>query len=596
MPDTTPAQLGFVRTIDTCGRTLLEIINHVLDFSKLSFGNKVLETEPVPQTIALEDFDVVDVAEQVLATAFSSYEFKRINDHLDVQKTNSQRSRSDSDSGSLTETMGRNVEVLLQADHRPQGYVIHSDLGAFRRILLNLLGNALKYTHLGHVILRLSLQADEAVAGLETLQISVNDTGIGIATSFLIEMFKPFSQEDEFSAGTGLGLSIVKELTTKMHGTIDVQTRKHQGSCFTVSYPAIVRASRPTLFPGAGSSRDLQGLKFYYYLDPETDSDNSEGASTLLRSSTISHLVNWFGMTLVEAQNADVMITDDTMEHNFPGPILTFCSTTAKYERHRTRRSRPLQFLLTKPFGPLKLGEAMSQCLALSSSISRLQSDTAATGPHISMNSQEVRHASPDGHDESSAASISSTVRNTSNTSNITGGSRRTIKDEQNADNLEELYNLHLGAKARRDSLVRTRTSSNPRPSMFPRTASTRSRRTESIDFTQSDEPDADAGSVSGEGKSNSQVIKSSVPEHVAMSRPEAASEILSSDNIESDDDSDKKKHVLIVEDNPINMMLLVAFAKQHRLTATTAANGQIAYERVRGRARNYDAILMDIK
>lgn len=56
-----------------------------------------------------------------------------------------------------------------------------------------------------------------------------------------------------------------------------------------------------------------------------------------------------------------------------------------------------------------------------------------------------------------------------------------------------------------------------------------------------------------------------------------------------------RKKHILVVEDNPINMMLLVAFAKRKGLAVTTAANGKIAIDRVRDRSQNFDAILMDI-
>lgn len=596
MPSTDATQLGFVRTIDTCGRTLLEIINHILDFSKLSFSNNVLETEVGSQLPTLEDFDVVDVAEQVLSTAFSSYEFKKLNDHLDVQKSDSQRSRSDSDSGSLTETIGRNVEVIVQVEHRSEGYKVCSDLGAYRRILLNLLGNALKYTHLGHVILRLSLLPDDSTPGLAALQIAVTDTGIGIAQSFLVEMFKPFTQEDEFSTGTGLGLSIVKELTSKMHGKIDVKTRKHIGSQFTVSIPIVVSKTEKTLFQNIGHWRDLHRLRFHY---PEPDESDEAGrssvrASQLLRNSTIAHLVSWFGMVLTDVKTAQVLVIDDAQRHfgsyiidNFHGPILTLCSTTAKYEISRSKHSRPLQTFITKPCGPHKLGEVLSQCLALASNISRLDLGVKSPGtPSVLSPAANAWHSS-DYFDSSPSPSMSSTIRESTNKANFTGGTRRSIKEEQEAENLEEMYNIYHTQKTHRRTFTRTRTSSSPVLRINGTDAKAMS-------------TDKVAGgplnpSTSDEQMTNQQDTKQQISEGDNL--PNGTSQSIESTSASSDDEGpSKKKHILIVEDNPINMMLLVAFAKQNHLAATTAGNGKIASERVKERPKNYDAILMDIK
>lgn len=571
---------------------MLEIINHILDFSKLSFGNSVLETEPPIPVVSLEDFDVLDVAEQVVSTAFSSYEFKKINDHLDVQKTNSQQSRSESDSGSLSETIGRNVEVIVQAEHRPQGYTVYSDLGAFRRILLNLLGNALKYTHLGHIILRLSLQAHAETPGLETLEIAVTDTGIGIATPFLIEMFKPFTQEDEFSTGTGLGLSIVKELTTKMHGKIDVKTRKHLGSQFTVSYPAMTHKSQATLFPGAGHRRDLYGVKFHY-LTPDLEAGESARASDLLRSTTIQHLTTWFGMILVEPEAAQILVADDTTQElgrlllqEFQGPLLTLCSTTTKYERSRTRRSSPLQSFLVKPCGPHKLGEGISQCLALASNISRLDSVTMSSFTISNLPSPKTRHDADGFWDDSPPPSMSSTVRDTTNR-NITGGTRRSIQEEQNAENLEDLFNKKYVARNRRESLARRSSTSQAVP-VISRMSTIRS------PVPENGLPDN--GEIR-KGLSEAETAEiDPLEDHPVRPVPHETSTAESLPVSVDSTGQAKKKHILIVEDNPINMMLLVSFAKQHKLTATTAANGKIAFERVRDRPKNYDAILMDIK
>lgn len=588
MPDTTPAQLGFVQTIDTCSRTLLEIINHVLDYSKLSLGNKVLEAEGPPDMIQQEEFDVVEVAEQILSTAFSSYEFKRINDHIDVQKSNSQQSRSDSDSGSLSDFLGRNLEVIIQAAPRPQGYTISSDLGAFRRILLNLLGNALKYTHSGHVIMKIDLIPIEESPGLEQLEICVSDTGIGIASTFLIEMFRPFSQEDNFSTGTGLGLSIVKELCTKMHGKIDVKTTKHVGSKFTLTYPVIYRNPPKTLFPGAGARRDLKSVEFHYLTGTSASNAVEERSTMLLRDSSISHLEDWFGMREVAYDKAQILVTDDTAYEfakndirGFTGPILTLCSTTAKYEQGRRRRSQALQVLVTKPCGPYKLGAALSICLAQASNLSRIDLSHDSLKP---LNSTSSGSSPRDPIDEvpdspgllsapsSPPMSFSSTVRGYENRQNITGGARRSIREEQNEQSLAELYDLHQATKLQGNA------------SWKGQSVQSTNQCNDTGDQLELTEVPVDADHVDS--------VPALVPERSLAEPSELSSS--ASDQPHSDTES-KKHHVLVVEDNVINMMLLVAFAKQHHLAVTTAGNGQVAYQRVKDRSRNFDAILMDI-
>lgn len=586
MAETTPTQLGFVQTIDTCGRTLLDIINHVLDYSKLSFSRTVLPVDAVQTEVQFEDFDLVQVAEQVLSTAFSSYEFKRINDHIEIQKTASQPSQSDSDSGSIAEALGRNVEVLVIAKHRPEGYIVHSDLGAYRRMVLNLLGNALKYTLSGHVTLAIRLRAQSE--GLEELDIIVSDTGIGIATTFLLEMFRPFTQEDAFSAGTGLGLSIVKELCKKLHGKIDVKSQKQKGSVFTITYPVMSRKPRIGLFPGAGNRRDLEGVQFHFLqCDTENETHSKEDtAAGLVRSNTIGLLEKWYGMVEVPIEDAQILVTDDLAQEfdrdvvltHSQLPILTLCSTTAKYEKDRQRRCRTLQSFVTKPCGPNRLGEHISLCLTKAQNITRMGENISnasrQSNSELSMfrdQSEESLHAGI-----SPPSSVSSTVRPLYARlgSNITGGERRSIREEQNEHNLAETYSMSNAARitqklAKLDENDRHANSAN---SMF-----------------------------SGESVTSPKTVQSPSVESDSLSTSESFGQMDGRADIESSatsqivNGSRSKKHILIVEDNSINMMLLVAFAKQKSLTVTTAVNGAIALERVKERKRNYDAILMDI-
>jgi signal transduction histidine kinase len=111
---------------------------------------------------------------------------------------------------------------------------IETDPHKLRQILLNLVGNAVKFTHEGRVEV-------EAVASGETLLLRVHDTGIGIAPEHLERVFEPFWQVDSSKArrvgGTGLGLSITRKLAQLLGGDVEVQSEPGRGSTFTVWLP-----------------------------------------------------------------------------------------------------------------------------------------------------------------------------------------------------------------------------------------------------------------------------------------------------------------------------------------------------------------------
>ena len=204
--------------------------------------------------MAMEDFNVIEVLEQIIQTSYSSYEFKKIGDQIDEHKSASRYEISDTTESNRVIDLVRNVEVIVVSPYRPQGHIVHADRGAFRCIMLNLIGNALRFTIKGHIIISVKFSHSRE-DGLEILNVTVEDTGIGISTSFLDQLFKPFSQESEFSPGTGLGLSIVKELIDRLHGKIAVRSTKGQGSSFNIAYPVLCRPSQRTLSPGDGIQR-----------------------------------------------------------------------------------------------------------------------------------------------------------------------------------------------------------------------------------------------------------------------------------------------------------------------------------------------------
>jgi CheY-like chemotaxis protein/anti-sigma regulatory factor (Ser/Thr protein kinase) len=132
------------------------------------------------------------------------------------------------------------VVVLVSIDPLVD-FSLHVESGAWRRILMNLFANALKYTTRGQVEVSLEMVTDPGEMSnshAQNIRLVVRDTGKGISKEYLQDrLFTPFAQEDTLTEGTGLGLSIVQQLVASLHGSIDVQSNLGIGTCITVTVP-----------------------------------------------------------------------------------------------------------------------------------------------------------------------------------------------------------------------------------------------------------------------------------------------------------------------------------------------------------------------
>lgn len=189
-----PRQREFLQIVSQSASTLLAIVNDILDFSKIEAG--MLKTENLP----------FDVQATLLPTLLA---FKQ-------------------------QAANKGIEFRWElAPGMPRQMV--SDPVRLAQILSNLIGNAVKFTSQGEVVLRLSSQADRQI------QFEIQDTGIGIAPEKLESIFDAFTQADSSTTrnfgGTGLGLSITRKLVAMLGGELEVQSQLDVGSCFTVRLP-----------------------------------------------------------------------------------------------------------------------------------------------------------------------------------------------------------------------------------------------------------------------------------------------------------------------------------------------------------------------
>lgn len=189
----TSDQREFATTIRNSAQALLTIINDILDFSKIEANRLELENA---------SFELRPVLEEV--TELMSQ---------------------------IAEAKG--VELVLRIEPGvPQSLL--GDVGRVRQVLLNLVGNAVKFTAQGHVLI--ALQSESGLTNASAVRISVTDTGIGIPEDKQTLLFKQFSQADASTArkfgGTGLGLAISKRLVEMMGGSMGLKSAPGEGSTF----------------------------------------------------------------------------------------------------------------------------------------------------------------------------------------------------------------------------------------------------------------------------------------------------------------------------------------------------------------------------
>lgn len=231
-------EAGLVNSIATCGKTLLDTLNHVLDFSKINnLGSghlrkgakhsKVisLSSDSMESLNMTASVDLPILVEEVVDAVATGHNFKSLprkqqDDAILVGKD----SRGAPESGT-----DHPVSILLDISPRAS-WMVKTQPGALRRIVMNLFGNSLKYTALGFVLVSVRAQEISGDSRIDVL-IRVTDTGKGMSEDFQQNrLFVPFSQEDSFQPGTGLGLSIVKQIVDSLGGTLEVKSEQDKGT------------------------------------------------------------------------------------------------------------------------------------------------------------------------------------------------------------------------------------------------------------------------------------------------------------------------------------------------------------------------------
>ncbi|KAI9094293.1 hypothetical protein DFS34DRAFT_651980 [Phlyctochytrium arcticum] len=380
------SQEVFVSTIESCGKSLLGIVNNVLDVAKRSGARKAL---------SVKDIDLFGLLQEVM--------------------------------DAMTATVDPEVELLLNVQVPPDIRHVRSDPNAIRQTLINLVGNSLKFTERGFVQVKVStlntphphrdLSAEEStLATTANLRFEVIDTGSGISPAFLPHLFKPFSQENPMKQGAGLGLLLTRYMVESLGGLLTVESTLHSGTRFyfdvrmevlslgwdrTAAIHMAREASVESVGGSAGTTGDghddgvaedwallrLEGIPVTVQLGNQKLADTLMGTlerwelpvsstpfdPTAPPSSPQDHhivIVDWTSPLLAQClapPSIPSSSSQPSSSRNKPPAIhillissLAQHAQSSEYLRHHLRNPNATVAVLTKPVGPLKLTTALA--------------------------------------------------------------------------------------------------------------------------------------------------------------------------------------------------------------------------------------------
>ncbi|ODM20324.1 hypothetical protein SI65_03377 [Aspergillus cristatus] len=417
-------QHGMVHTIEACGRTLLDTINNLLDFTFIDkyqkkrspFGARQRATQRQSLEASREadgsrgekpsysQVELDQVVEEVTECVFAGYSFYNHPQTPPPALTDSSSRAAGDASSKRAGAEANRVTIIFDVDKDAEwSFYTHS--GAWRRILMNTFGNALKYTPSGFIHLGLKSSRkekekkkrsgpdSEGEAEEYEVTLTVSDTGKGIGPEYLQkDLFTPFRQEDALASGSGLGLSIVRQAVGSLGGSIEVNSTQGVGTTMTIRTPLThhpAPSSDASVFQSLRShveGKSMGLLGFGSSLHSKRDSTLYSSLERLCRE--------WFGLSVTtvspmqgQHQPYDFYLAVQTELDNEDregrnlfnlgqhlagddggSPVVVICQSPEEAHnmfiaaKNRGNESPIFEFI-SQPCGPRKLARALDLCI-----------------------------------------------------------------------------------------------------------------------------------------------------------------------------------------------------------------------------------------
>ncbi|OJJ04458.1 hypothetical protein ASPVEDRAFT_85850 [Aspergillus versicolor CBS 583.65] len=561
-------QQGMVHTIESCGRTLLDTMNHLLDFTyidkfskehkpkhrKASHDNQasVSDRNMLGSSESVyEDIRLDAILEEVVDSVFAGHSFYQ-------QRRLPARQLSNGDD-SIIVLPSQQPTIIFDVQEAAE-WTFSTQAGCWRRILMNVFSNALKYTPEGYIYIALKVEPPRRAShdsGGSTGQrsqynvtLTVKDTGQGIGREYLrSDLFTPFSQEDTLAPGSGLGLSIVRKALAFLDGSIEVTSEKDKGTEVTIQAPltlaAVPEGSDGSSHTASSLARTQAQGKTIGLIG--FGQERASDRDAILCDSLTRLCQDWFHLTVkmvspeIETTPCDfyLMVHTDqdqdaldiqrnqnllSLDHpNKVSPLIVICQSpeAAHHMFVRTtgtnRRRDSIVDFISQPCGPRKLSKALHLCMQ--------RMEGLETG---------------------------------------------TFKPEQMRwVEMPESLHLHLDIGPRDAPGDRMKISKRP-----------------SVESAGSQDSYTDRGLI----RRDTAFSKSGIP------ISETASVLEDFDGVDGDERTAiERPSVLLVEDNPVNLQILIAYVGKEGWATETATNGLEAVQKYEANPGKFIMILIDI-
>ncbi|RFN51906.1 atpase-like, ATP-binding domain protein [Fusarium flagelliforme] len=407
--DLSASQEDALLSIEACSRTLLDTIDQILDWSKINHFTSSLATGPeythtkvdnralrISRNNSAEagmmsiasDADLPRLVEDVVESVHVGHEFQKL-------------SFGQTEQANLTKDPVKLVVHFEPGDN----WRFHVQPGAIRRIIMNVLGNALRFTSSGSIYIKMEQSATDDPT-VRLVKLIIADTGCGMTREFLTnDLFSPFTQQNIMNAGTGLGLSIVRRITQSLGGTVDVRSAVSVGTTVQISLPLKLSERTPDDTTESTSdpndAKDLAGWSASMIgLNDQTE-ESLRGLYLERPLSEMHNIVSvcqdWLGMQIIQLSatqmTPNVVLCDHlsieeartVTQDDQSTPIVVICpnavlarKTEKANSSHGANGGQHIYFTY-QPIGPRKIARILSKAIKRVSTPSRLPLSSASS-------------------------------------------------------------------------------------------------------------------------------------------------------------------------------------------------------------------------
>ncbi|KAJ5689706.1 hypothetical protein N7462_004098 [Penicillium macrosclerotiorum] len=510
-------QKDMVNMIETSGLTLLDTTDYLLEFCKINNFTQVKKSKKrnnahSDQSSLVSEFDLGKLVEEVSDILYTGH---RAPERQPLGQNSSSRLTT-GDQLSSNDEQQDEMSLVIRIEQRCS-WMIRSLPGAWRRIVMNILGNSIKWTKSGFVEVSLFRARNQPNSERVLVQFSVTDTGSGIAPDFLRhKLFSPFAQEDSLTEGVGLGLSIVRQLVASLEGHINVRSELGIGTQVDVFIP-VQCVERPA--------------------------SNIEADAALTRQSEI----------VTPPLQASLIAFN-----GYPDLRETPTGTLSLEAKRRLSVQSTLADVFMSQFG---------WSISMAETLSKARGDVAVIEESM-LQSETVNPASLKEYAQKHGLKFF-----------IILGSKNLIFDDSLSTSFV-LIPQPFGPQKIRNAVQRILElrATQPEAEVEPSVPTTPSNQ----------EPPVDDGS---RPRSSSEEVKLLVE-----TRPEIVPLVTLPHMLPCQQTkAPTTKHVLVVDDNDINLKIMATFMRKIGCSYETASNGLIALEKYKASQRPYDFVLMDI-